>query len=560
MRLAESKIRAALFHPEKEVRLTALSYFSRGRDETLMPLVIQAAEQFGPESGFDLLRDAEGLPQTPATVEWLAGVLSRPWDLEDVVNDNYCYAAAMLLCKARVDLLRPEMINLPCFPEVLRPLLEDRLKMASWDWDAGWAELKKIGEEVQDLGECRPGIARRADRVLEALARHADKADVLMPLLRRDDPDEDGELIYWLEPLLAELAGKMRLQSAVPILVDRMREEEFLMIDSCQTALQAIGGEQVVAALVQEWPEADSDFRIRAAEILEHIHTDASAEKCAEYFAVEKDKEVKDFLAEALLANFVIEAVEPVRQWALGEELVLEDSDLLFRLVAASTIMEVRFPEYDDWYNRAVKVKWGWADLDQERLRPEFLDDDDDDDFDGEDWKDDDWEDEYEEDWDENEDWKEEADEDRDREEEYRIEPFVKEQPPVGRNDPCPCGSGKKYKKCCLAKQKAVPQFPIGTVALYGPDDKQTTKIVAGVIAEEGEEPVIQRWVGDGVKNDPKVQASIMAFFAQHNVKSVVRAEKNMGCPHEEGEDFPVGGDCPFCPYWKGKQGSGAKR
>jgi len=22
----------------------------------------------------------------------------------------------------------------------------------------------------------------------------------------------------------------------------------------------------------------------------------------------------------------------------------------------------------------------------------------------------------------------------------------------IGRNDPCPCGSGKKYKKCCLDK------------------------------------------------------------------------------------------------------------
>lgn len=22
----------------------------------------------------------------------------------------------------------------------------------------------------------------------------------------------------------------------------------------------------------------------------------------------------------------------------------------------------------------------------------------------------------------------------------------------IGRNDPCPCGSGKKYKKCCLNK------------------------------------------------------------------------------------------------------------
>jgi hypothetical protein len=30
--------------------------------------------------------------------------------------------------------------------------------------------------------------------------------------------------------------------------------------------------------------------------------------------------------------------------------------------------------------------------------------------------------------------------------------PFVKDEPKVGRNDPCPCGSGKKYKKCCLNK------------------------------------------------------------------------------------------------------------
>jgi preprotein translocase subunit SecA len=26
-----------------------------------------------------------------------------------------------------------------------------------------------------------------------------------------------------------------------------------------------------------------------------------------------------------------------------------------------------------------------------------------------------------------------------------------REAPKVGRNDPCPCGSGKKYKKCCGA-------------------------------------------------------------------------------------------------------------
>jgi uncharacterized protein len=32
-------------------------------------------------------------------------------------------------------------------------------------------------------------------------------------------------------------------------------------------------------------------------------------------------------------------------------------------------------------------------------------------------------------------------------------EEYNRSMPPkTGRNDPCPCGSGKKYKKCCLAK------------------------------------------------------------------------------------------------------------
>jgi uncharacterized protein YecA (UPF0149 family) len=31
----------------------------------------------------------------------------------------------------------------------------------------------------------------------------------------------------------------------------------------------------------------------------------------------------------------------------------------------------------------------------------------------------------------------------------------VRETPKVGRNDLCPCGSGKKYKKCCGAAVSA---------------------------------------------------------------------------------------------------------
>ena len=31
-----------------------------------------------------------------------------------------------------------------------------------------------------------------------------------------------------------------------------------------------------------------------------------------------------------------------------------------------------------------------------------------------------------------------------------RTPPIVRAAPKIGRNDPCPCGSGKKHKKCCL--------------------------------------------------------------------------------------------------------------
>lgn len=27
---------------------------------------------------------------------------------------------------------------------------------------------------------------------------------------------------------------------------------------------------------------------------------------------------------------------------------------------------------------------------------------------------------------------------------------YEREAPKVGRNDPCPCGSGQKYKRCCM--------------------------------------------------------------------------------------------------------------
>jgi hypothetical protein len=37
----------------------------------------------------------------------------------------------------------------------------------------------------------------------------------------------------------------------------------------------------------------------------------------------------------------------------------------------------------------------------------------------------------------------------------YRQSVMAVKKVKIGRNDPCPCGSGKKYKKCCMLKDEA---------------------------------------------------------------------------------------------------------
>jgi len=46
----------------------------------------------------------------------------------------------------------------------------------------------------------------------------------------------------------------------------------------------------------------------------------------------------------------------------------------------------------------------------------------------------------------------------------------------IGRNDPCPCGSGKKYKNCCMGKdgQKLAELLdPVAEWILEQPDMKK---------------------------------------------------------------------------------------
>jgi hypothetical protein len=104
--------------------------------------------------------------------------------------------------------------------------------------------------------------------------------------------------------------------------------------------------------------------------------------------------------------------------------------------------------------------------------------------------------------------------------------------------------------------KRGVRSYPVGTIAFYGPDNRCATKAVASVVPDPESEPAeLRRWfveTGD-VRTDDTILAEIITFLRAHEVHSVAMVDGILGCPHEEGIDYPEGGICPHCPYWAGR-------
>lgn len=96
--------------------------------------------------------------------------------------------------------------------------------------------------------------------------------------------------------------------------------------------------------------------------------------------------------------------------------------------------------------------------------------------------------------------------------------------------------------------------FPVATVACYGPNDKFASKVVVGIILSEkdADTALIKKWFSKekDARLDPEIVSQIVQYIAELNVERVVMTNRIIGCPHEEGIDYPEGEKCPHCPFW----------
>ena len=209
-----------------------------------------------------------------------------------------------------------------------------------------------------------------------------------------------------------------------------------LLNEECAEALTRIGTSDVLNAVAEAFPRAEHYFRLYATNPLEHIHSDLAVEKCLHLLGQEKEDDIRQNLAHALLCHFAYDGIEAARQLLVGRRLDFGSRGLRNYLLETCTLMDERFPEYDEWLasEKAEKVEHrkrvtelegdpeGMLLFALEKLTGKMA-----------------------------------ADVPKTRPPIAPAPRLILPRKPeanqmVGRNEPCPCRSGKKFKNCCMRK------------------------------------------------------------------------------------------------------------
>jgi SEC-C motif len=439
MRLSKPEIQKAILHPDLSVRVAAVQFFSHSfsDDASVMPLIIEAIEKYGRENSVHLVGEGERLPQTESTIKWCLDELRRDFDEDDETLSDYGFAVAKILAHSDRSLTlkkEAEVLEVLGFMPELWSAFTKRVALLGQDAETVWRQLEDFCEEEKDTPYLSEMDIPHAHRLVESLARGGPSIEQrALPMLEEDLRDSDNAVRSLMHGFVIRLAGEMRLKAAVPALVELLKQDDEWLNEECERALTRIGGDDMTGLISHEFPTADWHFRLYGATVLEHTHSDLVVEKCLELFDQEKDETIKVELGQALLAQFATEAIEPIRQFILQSTLDPEILDLRETLIAVSNVLGTDFPEREKWnsdqqtsreqrrrlfaekYGLASQVVEGWNDVDD--LDENYSDSDE---FDNH---------------------------------------IIRASPKIGRNDPCPCGSGKKYKKCCMNKSNGDPML-----------------------------------------------------------------------------------------------------
>jgi hypothetical protein len=428
MRLPAEKIKEAIFNPDLELREAAVYYFARScsPDPTLMPLVIQAFEQFGLEA-FETFSFLDDLVQTDESVAWLIREIKRINPDADEHSSNLFTGSVAALRHADTAALKPHSATIEGtlrLDEDSKIFIAQRIFISSFTPDVLWRELTEFCEHQDENEETSHDDYEFGCSIADTLSLFPDQCAARVLDILKSGEDANG----WLELMAVRLAGRLRLEGAAPYLVELLDDSDLWSCEDALWALKRIGTDSVVKELAGRYANGDGDIRTAIANLLEDIHTDLSVRMCLDLLDQEQDKEIRGLLIQSVLMNFSTEGIEPARQHVLSTPKNPDVLEVRYALLVASKMMGVQFPEFETWTedsktDKEFRRAW-YKDHPLNLLADMFEESDDDATL---------------------------VDE-RDDFGDQRLDTIIRHDQKIGRNDPCPCGSGKKYKKCCINK------------------------------------------------------------------------------------------------------------
>ncbi|RSK29369.1 hypothetical protein EJF36_12850 [Bacillus sp. HMF5848] len=193
------------------------------------------------------------------------------------------------------------------------------------------------------------------------------------------------------------IAGKLKIEELTPMIVALLANEEhdILREEACD-ALVKIGTDQAVLELEKIALETTKNTFLYAIDVLANIKTKTAEQVLLRLFEQAKDITFKTLIADGLCRQLSTAAIPKVAAMVEAgyDETLLELEESIY---ACCTITTTPHPKMSEWKQALIEL-------------------------------------------------------------DARIEQMEKEMTQnlistekVGRNEPCPCGSGKKYKKCCGA-------------------------------------------------------------------------------------------------------------
>ena len=428
MRLFPEQIRQGIQHSDRNVRSCALAYFTdaHANDPLTMHAAMAAIDQYGLAEAFEgpLLSQ---LGQDEASIDW---TLNKIASLGTTEEDLRTYLADILV-NADIDLVTARLTDIEksVVTDAQRTAVKERMEFRSLQTKQCWTRLEAFAERERNTEFVNEADLPHAYRLVEAIASNPKSADRVIEILGEEVDESDGNPKTWMEGFAVRLAGELRLNDAIPTLLQKLTVDAEWLNEECVFAFVKFGSDEVIDQLLAGFPDAPWHYRLSTAFILEAIHTDRSVAACKQL--IEQVQDLKVDFTTAMLSHYSDEAVEVARDvlnnHSSGEE-VLRCRQVL---LGVSPLLGAEFPELEAWRTEEQ--------VQQEAIetpQPDF-----------------------------------EVVDDYDKlltvaapastQTKAATQPRKSALPArstmfqnrgIGRNDPCPCGSGKKYKKCCMRR------------------------------------------------------------------------------------------------------------